>query len=300
MSRDDFWRIRATPTFLDFIVDDGLLKSMTTSATAGPSEDGSCTRELAYVPAKVDCPGIVRGVVGDTAFAVRDEQCWNDVLEERRYRQSFKIRPSFLTALSRTFGELRIEAVDIGENEGSDGSDGSDRCSETESGSGSEGAKEEEEEEAEEEGEGKVWTRLPSSERCMHVVEGETRVSIMTVGWFVERSIAHNLRLFYREYPKTVGRFRTFLVDKYGGGDGEVPMALVVDRFLEEEAEKIANMKAADEDLEEGEDGESIVGSKDDTIGDSGSEGDSVKEESQVFETLTPQASFETRLDEMS
>jgi hypothetical protein len=72
-------------------------------------------------------------------------------------------------------------------------------------------------------------------ERCRHVVAGECRVSILTVGWFVERSIVHNLKSFYREYPESVARFRACLVDEYADGDHTVPMSVVIDRFLEHE-----------------------------------------------------------------
>jgi hypothetical protein len=221
-SRRDFWRLRATPTFMSYIVRDGLLRTFTsTPATSQP--DGSSTRQQSYVPANVDCPAVVRAVVGDTAFGVTDTQRWND--DERLYVQEFTIRPSFLSALSRTEGTLALEVVPAVVEDDEDG-DGSGASTE---------------------GDGELDEDC-GAEQCAHVVRGEVRVSILTVGWFVERAIAHNLRLFYDDYPKTVGRFRRFIVEEYANGDESVPISVVVDRVLAADAKRAAEAAAADED----------------------------------------------------
>lgn len=272
--RAEFWRMRAAPGFLRFVVSDGLLKSICASP-AQYDEHGVGRREQQYTPASVDCPAVVRAVVGDTLFEVRDEQTWNDAL--RPFAQEFKIRPSFLAGLSKTAGWLTLEEVptesegaeeeeevmgDVDEGddgEGAGGTGATDALALTEdvsvAGTGSEGSGTDPDAEGSEGsdaggvdarpgGASDVWAALPREERCVHVVEGETRVAIMTVGWFVERSIVHNLRLFYAEYPKTLARFRTFIYDRFAGGDYSVPVAEVVDRFLADDAERERESRA--------------------------------------------------------
>jgi hypothetical protein len=247
----DFWRLRASAAFLRHIVDDGMLARM--SATPPVDAGGGwSSRELSYVPANVECPAIVRAVVGDTAFGVTDCQRWQDgVVGERGARvQEFNIRPDFLTGLSRTFGTLIVcdveaddhemveeeEAVDVPEAEqAADAAEAGKEGSETASADGSAVSTE-----------GSA-RRVRKRARCLHVVRGETRVSVPTVGWFVERAIAHNLRVFYRDYPGSVARFRDAIVERYAGGDDSVPIEVVVDRLLEAEAREAAEAAAAAE-----------------------------------------------------
>jgi hypothetical protein len=243
-SREDFWRLRSCPSFLAFIVSDGLLKSLeATQPTVGA--DGWATREQTYVPANVDCPAVVRAVVGETRFGVTDIQRWNDV--EAPFVQEFAIRPSFLSALSRTWGTLTVEdvgdgdvaldvvaaeAYDEAEDEGY-GYGGEDESTRSTASAG-----------ASTEGDGDADDDDFNGERCKHTVRGEARVSILTVGWFVERAIIHNLRLFYNEYPKSVARFRTRIVNEYANGDASIDISVVVDRLLAADMKRQAEFAA--------------------------------------------------------
>lgn len=76
---------------------------------------------------------------------------------------------------------------------------------------------------------------LDPADKSLHVVSGDTRVSILTLGWFIERAIVHNLRMFYKIYPATVTRFRQKLYKEFAAGDNSVPCSVVVDRFLARE-----------------------------------------------------------------
>ncbi|CDF38127.1 unnamed protein product [Chondrus crispus] len=84
---------------------------------------------------------------------------------------------------------------------------------------------------------------LPAEERCVHVVSGETRVSILTVGWFVERAIVHNLKNFYAMYPASVMRFRQKLYAEFAEGDESVNCSVVVDRLLERDLQERRRME---------------------------------------------------------
>lgn len=286
-SRDDFWRLRASPSFLNFIVTDGLMKEM--SAIPGDvDQEGYSTRIQNYCPVKVDCPPLVRSVVGDTMFAVQDYQRWNDLLEP--YRQQFSIRPSFLSGVFKSYGVLILEkfedpscatadnrpnrigpedphlAAVLCDAEPYDSTDSSGpmddaSCPESEtaseehfsstgastdiecSDSGDQSDSSDVEASHDATDSHAILAAMPSSEKCRHIVDGDTRVSILTVGWFVERSIVHNLRIFYRLYPATVIRFRRKLYKEFAGGDESVPCSVVVDRLLASEKAREENSR---------------------------------------------------------
>lgn len=130
--QEEFWRIRDSPSFTKFIVEDQLLKTLSV-ATPIPAEqadtdkneeeddgyhrhpkrkeEGWMTREQQYGPANVDCPDFIRQIVGDTMFNVKDIQYWNERLSP--FHISFTISPTFLTELSTTRGELTIEQFPV-------------------------------------------------------------------------------------------------------------------------------------------------------------------------------------------
>lgn len=243
-SREDFWRIRASPSFLAFIVQDGLLKKMEATPVVD-DPDGWATRKQHYCPAKVDCPDFIRAVVGDTMFEVDDYQRWHD--DQRPFQLDFNIKPSFLANLSKTYGTLRVEHSDDKDDvaddlesvmdDGSEGLDAAESADGLSSGGSSTDAdgSESDSSDCERGDAASLVAALPPSERSVHVVSGETRVSILTVGWFVERAIVHNLKSFYKDYPNTIMRFRQKLYDEFATGDESVDVRTVVDRLLEKE-----------------------------------------------------------------
>lgn len=105
ISQHVFWQVRDTYTFMRFLMTDGILKHISAGAEQVDA-DGWATRRAEYCPVNVDCPEFVRRVVGDTMFELSDEQRWNDSV--RPYHLTFVIRPSFLTKLSNTKGELEV------------------------------------------------------------------------------------------------------------------------------------------------------------------------------------------------
>lgn len=261
LSARDMWRVRATAGFRRHVVEDGLLKRLDSSAEK-KGDDGWMSRTQRYVPAKVDFPDFLRTVIGDAMFDVTDEQRFND--EERAFCQEFRIRPTMFGALSTTTGELTLRPVDAPETEvahdGSDvsseaGTDGTDCDSKNADEAENANAKEElsvsdpkhEEEKEEPTTKPSEFASLPITERCIHCVEGDTKVNVPTVGWLVERSIVANLRLFYSLYPGCLARFRQKLYDQFASGDSTVPCSVVIDRFLknEEETESVSDGESA-------------------------------------------------------
>lgn len=235
-SRHDFWRLRASPRFLAFVVEDGLLKKMHAS-DAAEDHDGWQNRVQHYCPAKVDCPDFIRAIVGDTMFEVDDYQRWHD--EQEPFQLQFRIKPSFLASMSKTYGTLRVEDVDHDRmDDGSEPADGSSVSGSATDPDGSDNGDASDSSDSESTDPDRLISNLPLEERCVHVVSGETRVSILTVGWFVERAIVHNLKNFYKLYPATVMRFRQKMYAEFAGGDYTVDCAVVVDRLLEKEEEE--------------------------------------------------------------
>lgn len=294
---EQFWRIRDTPSFLDFIVVDGLLKKIRVT-TPEQQPDGQMTRLQHYCPANVHCPDIIRAVVGDTMFAVADEQRW--IEEERPYKINFFIRPSFLKNISRTFGELIIQPFphsqsnesqhssnETTESEYNDNkpineiammdetsneqpqsdtqmktsllestdtdSDTQDRTSPTNTNPNPSEASDTSDSSDVEPDSIDIDTyieNLAPHEKSIHIVKGTTKVSILTLGWFVERAIVHNLKCFYELYPHTIARFRQKLYKEFGEDNTKIPIEVIVDRYLEKEAEKIAQLQAEQKEME--------------------------------------------------
>lgn len=322
----EFWRIRDTPSFIRFVVDDGLLKGMSSTKPV-VGDDGWLTREQQYCPAHVDCPDFIRPIVGETMFEVKDFQRWNEDVQP--FHLNFTIRPTFLTALSNTRGELSIERFpgddgeDTREEEDVRNDDNemveqkqklvkdeidnakSERCDDCEEkdkpkaededdkpsykpaatdtplkstparprsaedlvseiGSTSTGTSTDSDSDNTEASESSDddesnhcdplvgIEQLPPSEKSIHRVIGQTRVRILTLGWFVERAIVHNLRQFYKGYPLTLFRFRRKLYREFACGDMSVPISVVVDRYMEREKEQMAQ-ELAEKAAENGE-----------------------------------------------
>lgn len=257
-SRDDMWRIRSSAGFRRHVVEDGLMKQLDSSSDSYDAE-GWGTRTQEYTPRRVECPEFVRAIVGDTLFSVTDEQRWHDEL--RPFVQDFRIRPSFLSQASRTVGELRLEEVESAACACGTADEGDvceacaagakleldelddvddDELSTIDSITESDDAGDSVDGDWRDSKAAQYIAMLPDSEKCRHTVDGETRVNLLTVGWFIERAIVKNLRIFYRAYPPTVARFRRKIYEEFADGDESVPASEVVSRFLDGEERRSA------------------------------------------------------------
>lgn len=243
--RREFWLLRASRGFLDFVVEDGMLKKMQAEQVRDEG-GGWWQREFVYIPSKIDVSPIVRAVIGDGIFEVHDTQRWSP---ERPFRLYFKTHPTILSGLVTTNGETELfEIGDTGSSIGGASSgddtseDGTEQDVKANRGSNLEG--ENDHPKSASSGpaaacqDPDIHEKVPVSERCIHVISGEVRVALFSVGWFVEKAIVHNLKVFYRDYPKTVARFRQKLVNEYADGDVTVPISKVVKRYLIAEEER--------------------------------------------------------------
>ena len=236
LSAADMWRVRASAGFRRHVVEDGLLKKLDcTSVTR--DKDGYSRRTQRYVPTKVDCPNFLRHIIGDTLFDVTDEQRWKDVEEDEdesaEYCQHFSIRPTHLANFCVTTGSLTLESIP-------DSSALNDNDIDLDNVSS------DEEDVTEEDNLPNTTTHFPTlspNDRSLHSISGMTKVNLPGAGWAVERSIIHNLRVFYSMYPTTIANFRKKLYDKFANGDQNVPTRVVIDRFLkhEEETESVSD-----------------------------------------------------------
>lgn len=209
---------------------------MYTATPIEEDEQGWKTRSQYYCPTieKVDCPPIVSNFIGDSAFAVQDFHRWNDKLEP--YRMHFHIKPSFLTSVSKTTGIMSVRPWDR-----EDTTKGDERLSSADGSTDLEGSELSDMDEGRENLNVEDYMdSLPSDQKSVHMIEGDTRVSILTVGWFVERAIIHNLRKFYKLYTGTIVRFRKKLYKEYADCDETVPVSVVVERYMEAEERRQA------------------------------------------------------------
>lgn len=257
LSPEDMWRIRATAGFRRHVVEYGLLKRLDCSA-ARPDKDGYCKRTQRYVPTKIDCPAFLRNIIGDSMFDVTDEQRWCD--DDSALSQQFCIRPTHFAGLSCTAGVLTLASLQHAETqrrprtlpEGSeiDASSSDSSTPNSDSGfissdggaSGSDGTIELDSEFTARSSEPSQFDSIPQRERCVHVISGDTKVSVPGAGWLVERSIVHNLKTFYNMYPGCVSAFRQKLYDQFADGDTSVAISVVINRFLkyEEKTESVS------------------------------------------------------------
>lgn len=246
LSARDMWRIRASAGFRRHVVEDGLLKKLDCISTSkGPDEEGYHKRTQRYVPTKVDCPDFLRRVIGDALFDVTDEQKWsdsNDSDDNSEYCQYYSIRPTHLANFCVTTGVLKLTSVSDNNNTNNNISDDDDlddvtddECESDVSQSSSDGDTTPISP--------SFLSYVPPHERCTHLVEGTTKVNLPALGWAAERSIVHNLRLFYELYPSTVGNFRKKLYEKFSNGNPNLSISEVIDRFLkhEEETESVSD-----------------------------------------------------------
>lgn len=215
--------------------------------------DGWKSRVQYYTPSKVHCPDIIKAFIGDTLFAVEDDQRWNESV--RPCHLKFLIRPSFLSGISNTTGEVLIDQIvdpneihlepkqheiaiqqkrrvdEYNNNQHADTTKSDNDVHDTETCIQSIE---------------QLIQSLPASEKCNHIVSGDTRVHVLTLGWFIERAIVHNLRKFYELYPATVFRFREKLYSDFADGDKSVAISDIIERFLEHEQKLQAKQNALD------------------------------------------------------
>lgn len=106
---DIFWQLRATPPFAEYLVSAGALSRLeSTTPRLIPGHPPRYSRVQTYVPATMDIPDIIKPIIDDSYIEVSDTQSWDANLEDE-FRQTFEVRPSILTDLVKTYGQLSIK-----------------------------------------------------------------------------------------------------------------------------------------------------------------------------------------------
>lgn len=187
ISRRLLWRIRATKSFMDFLVRDGALTRMDASAAKTPADAKSVsvrTRKQIYVPSNVAIPDIIKPIIDDSYIEITDSQTWDEAVP---YIQQSVVRPTILGDVITTTATLTMAE---------DTDDGS------------------------EQGDGEVQS-------CLHTLSGTVSVAIPFLGYYVEQAVVSNMRQFYSTYADHVANFVDMVVSKYGDGtESSLPHAI--------------------------------------------------------------------------
>lgn len=195
ISRRLLWRIRATKTFMNFLVSDGALNRMDATAAKTPSDTKSATmrtRKQTYVPANVAIPDIIKPIIDDSYIEITDCQTWD---ETTPYVQESVVHPTILGDVITTTATLTMALDDDIDGEAED---------------------------------------KEQNQSCLHTLSGNVTVSIPFLGYYVEQAVVSNMKQFYSTYADHVANFVEMAVKKYGDGNSSsLPQA--VDRLLAEE-----------------------------------------------------------------
>eukprot|EP00181_Compsopogon_caeruleus_P005072 CAMPEP_0184687028 /NCGR_PEP_ID=MMETSP0312-20130426/24917_1 /TAXON_ID=31354 /ORGANISM="Compsopogon coeruleus, Strain SAG 36.94" /LENGTH=275 /DNA_ID=CAMNT_0027142729 /DNA_START=94 /DNA_END=921 /DNA_ORIENTATION=+ len=118
--REDFWRVRSHPSFLEHLVRCGMLRTAKAGEVrAVPADDNPSgtphnARTMVYIPQDVQIPEVAVRIVGETLFELEDEQRWIEPLHpDDHHVLSFSVRANnLLRDLVRTEGKLRLEKIE--------------------------------------------------------------------------------------------------------------------------------------------------------------------------------------------
>lgn len=202
ISRRLLWRIRATKTFMNFLVSDGALNRMDATVAKTPSDTKSTTmrtRKQTYVPGNVAIPDIIKPIIDDSYIEITDSQTWDEAIP---YVQKSVVHPTILGDVITTTATLTM-ALDNDCVANGDVIDGDVEDKE-------------------------------QIQSCLHTLSGNVTVSIPFLGYYVEQAVVSNMKQFYSTYADHVANFVEMTVKKYGDGTrSSLPQA--IDRLLAEE-----------------------------------------------------------------
>lgn len=182
MPRDALWRVRASRTFMQFLVSNGALNRMELTIADRPAADSPTakTRRLSYVPANVSIPDMLKTLVDDSYIEISDTQTWDEL--GHPFRQDSIIKSSILGDVLTTTATLTLYD-----------DDDTDDASSSESGASDSGS-------------------------CVYSLSGEVCVTIPLMGYYAEQAVIANMTDFYRTYPRHIDDFVQMAVKRYGDG----------------------------------------------------------------------------------
>lgn len=203
ISRRLLWRIRATKTFMDFLVRDGALNRMDASASQTAADAKSPTmrtRKQTYVPSNVAIPDIIKPIIDDSYIEITDCQTWDETIP---YIQKSLVRPTILGDVITTTATLTMDVDSDSVTATADNVDGQDEDDE-------------------------------NIQACLHTLSGSVNVCIPFLGYYVEQAVVSNMQQFYSTYADHVANFVEMAVKRYGDGtNSSLPHA--IDQLLAEE-----------------------------------------------------------------
>lgn len=108
ISRELLWRVRASKTFMSFLVSDGALNRMDATPPKVPSDATSPsarTRKQTYVPANVIIPDMIKSIIDDSYIEISDCQTWD---ENNPFVQHSVVKPTILGDVVTTTATLTM------------------------------------------------------------------------------------------------------------------------------------------------------------------------------------------------
>lgn len=108
--REHLWRVRASRTFMGYLVSHGALKRMDATKVMPLEGEGKPdterTRKQTYVPGDVEIPEMISYLVDDSYIEICDQQTWD---EAHPYIQHSKINPVLFGDVVTTTATLSLE-----------------------------------------------------------------------------------------------------------------------------------------------------------------------------------------------
>lgn len=224
--REQLWRIRASKTFMDFLVSNGALTRMEASPATQPQDAETPTqrtRRQTYIPGDVVIPDIVKPIIDDSYIEIQDVQLWD---EAKPYIQNSMIRPAILGDVVTTTACLSLEEdVEINDDGANNNINRDENDNNIQLVNNSNDV---------EDNVAKPVESESNSVGCLHTLTGNVTVGVPFIGYYVEQAIVANMNQFYSYYPAHVDDFISVLVNKYGDGS-RASLNSAIDRMLADE-----------------------------------------------------------------
>lgn len=215
--REFIWRIRASKTFMQFLVTNGALGRMEATAPTTPEDASSATmktRRQTYVAGDVTIPDMIKPLLDDSYIEVSDIQTWDEAIP---YLQHSTIHPTILGDVISTTACLSLH-VDKSHHFRDDAHHEEDHVCDCPTSDDDTSADD-----------------LLVEHACLHTLSGSVAVSVPFLGYFVEQAVVTNMKQFYSEYSTHVHAFFDMAMQKYGDGT-RASLSSAIDRILIEEA----------------------------------------------------------------
>lgn len=217
--RELMWQVRASKTFMQFLVNKGALGRMEATAVTTQEDAPSPTmktRRQTYVPGDITIPDIIKPLMDDSYIEVSDKQTWDEAVP---YVQNSTIHPVILGDVICTTACLSLHVDKSHQFRDDDDVVVDDEVVDCPTS----------------DDDASVDEAVVVERACLHTLTGSVAVSIPFLGYFVEQAVVTNMKQFYSEYSTHVHAFFDMAMHKYGDGTREsLPSA--IERIVLEDA----------------------------------------------------------------